>query len=86
MKINKNVTMTERDTLELKLENVLKHDPIRYVVKKKLITYAIEDIHGNTVELFFSKLSADTKCKMLNAIYSLGYSLGCEAVMKTLFQ
>lgn len=79
-------SMTDKEVFEMGLEHVLKHDPIRYVVKKKLVTYVIEDINGNPVESFFSELNANLKCQMLNAIYSLGYSLGCEAVMKTIFK
>lgn len=78
--------MTNKEELELKWENLIKHNPIRYVVKKKVITYAIEDIHGNLVELFLKESNAKIKCEMLNSIYSLGYSVGVEAAVKTLTQ
>lgn len=73
-----------KSTFELKIENLVKHDPIRYVLKRGIITWCIEDIHGDKVELFFLKSHAKVKCDMYNAIYSLGYSIGVDASLKTL--
>lgn len=73
-----------KTTFELKIENLVKHEPIRYILKRGIITWYIEDIHGNKVEFFFFRQYAKAKCDMYNAIYSLGYSIGVDASLKTL--
>jgi len=73
--------MTE---IELKFQNLVKHDPIRYVVRHGIICSFVEDLKGNKVDVCFFKAHAQIKCNMYNAIYSLGYSRGVEASIKTI--
>jgi hypothetical protein len=66
------------------LEYVVKHNPVRYFVKRKyLFIYQIVDKHDHLVDyVFFHKDLAEVRCMMFNSIYSTGYSVGVANILK----
>jgi hypothetical protein len=67
------------------LEYVIKHDPVRYMVKSKfLFFYQIFNIQSDSPvsELFFWKALAESRCDLLNIVYQVGYQIGVSAVIK----
>jgi hypothetical protein len=73
--------------IEAKLEYVISHDPIRYVVKRKyFFWWAVEDLKGNLAGFYFWKESAILFSQLLNSIYSCGYAVGIKAVIDTIFE
>ncbi len=78
--------MTQQDEIDLKIKNLVEHEPIRYVLKRLYFMWVIEDLKGNKVEMFWFKPHAQIKCNMYNSIYSMGYIVGVESSIKTFFQ
>ena len=73
--------------LQRQLEYAIKHDPVRYVVKSRwLLFWTVETMDGNQLsDIFIYKVRAQAYCDLFNAIYSLGYTKGCNAIVNVLF-
>lgn len=71
--------------LQAKLIYTIKHEPIRYVVNKYLFFHAVETLEGDFVDVYFFARKANRICDLYNTIYQLGYSVGVNKAIKTIF-
>jgi hypothetical protein len=69
-----------------RLVYVIKHDPIRYVVKPKyFIFWTVQNLDGVVFRDFYmSHEKAQNYCDLLNSVYSLGYAVGCASIARAL--
>lgn len=69
---------------EQKLAYIIKHEPQRYVLKRVWgIFWRVDDLKGNPASApTIFKIVAETTSSLYNSIYSCGYALGCNAVLR----
>lgn len=69
-----------------KLDYVLKHDPIIYVVERRwLIFWVVKNIDGSIIHApSIWKFLQVARKDFYNHVFSYGYSRGCSAVIKSL--
>lgn len=72
---------------ELAIEYTIKHDPIRYFIKRRhLILWSVINIDGELTDIFILKDSAKAQCDLLNSVLSLGYAIGCKSMIQTILK
>lgn len=64
----------------LRLDYIIKHESVKYIVKRYFIFWIIENIDGNKAGLYLSKRLAQNYCDLYNYIYTWGYRAGCMSV------
>ena len=80
----RNISMTD---VQKRIEYVVKHDPIRYFVKRRwLLFWTVETIDGKCADLFILKPSALAICELLNSAYQLGYTTGQQTIINAIFK
>lgn len=74
------------EELYTRLKYTIEHEPVRYFVRFSFPFYYIVTANGDKCGIWWmwNKIVADCQCNLLNAVYSHGYSIGTQAILKTL--
>ncbi len=79
--------MTRDELIQEKIEYVLDHKPIRYVLKRRYFFWVVENLDGNICDpptIF--KAKAKVRCDLYNSIFSLGHIRGINDTVNAIFE
>jgi len=63
-----------------RLDYIIKHEPMKYILKKGILFWYIETLNGEKAGIFWTKRMAKNYCDLYNGIYTWGYRQGCMSV------